>query len=321
MVIFGMPMLVSQAVKKLGILLIVIGLMLGQAIIGLKLGRFDSVSSESPDQNAYKMHPRLYSALLFGQLSAGVDWLWIRTMIDSEIKHVQPGKHPHFFYNLDLATDLDPAFFMGYTVGASVLSVIRNDAIDAKTLLEKGENFVKHELPNYPPLFAETEWGSAWSIFMLKAYVLLFDLDNLALAADSFREAAKLPGAPSYALSLGERLSKPGGEYQVGMTLLNFMIGAAKDERVKKELEAKRSSLFLSQYLYQLTDSFRGFLKQQPEYKNSTDFGVEKIRKYWNRYKREASVPNADPWGGIIRIDDSGRVISSTPRQKVFGLE
>ncbi|MGK5088766.1 hypothetical protein WDW86_14510 [Bdellovibrionota bacterium FG-2] len=92
----------------------------------------------------------MFKALSFGHWLAAADWLWIKSFADPTLTHVAPGTHPELYYNLDLITDLDPAFFDLYVTGANLLAVVRNDGAGARDLLRKGASFYRERLPQEP---------------------------------------------------------------------------------------------------------------------------------------------------------------------------
>src|ERR1051325_4915360 len=119
---------------KVAILLALIGL---HFILGPRLGLLEPPWVEPETQREDRYNPRLVGLLSFGQLPAAMDWIWMRLLQDPSITHVQPGKHPALYYDLQLLTDLDPAYRESYTDGAQLLSIVRNDGPGARDLLEK----------------------------------------------------------------------------------------------------------------------------------------------------------------------------------------
>ena len=87
-------------------------------------------------------NPAIYGIMTFGQLPAAVDWHLIRSLItDPSTVPVAKGTHPSGYYDLDLASDLDPSFFQLYVLGANALAVLRSDgpgAAHARLILTRG---------------------------------------------------------------------------------------------------------------------------------------------------------------------------------------
>jgi hypothetical protein len=274
----------------------------------------------STQEEVSRIAPDLFKALTFGHWTTGIDWMWIRTLADDRISHVAKGTHPQIFYQLDLVSELDPAFFEIYGSGANLLAVVRDDGPGARDLLLKGNEFRKSKLPSYPGDFKQRYWSEAWVIPLLLAYVQLFELNDMPAAAEAFLEASKIPGGPAYLENLARRFEKPGGQYEVGLRLITFMHQNERDERVREELEEKRKSLYLAQYLFHLGLSFEEFKKRQAA-DSARPLSPERQQDVWKRFLRETGTPSRDPFDGEVSLDESGKVVSSTPHRRVFGLD
>lgn len=297
-----------------------LALTLAAAALSAQLRSLDSAWIELPAERSVRWHPRMVTAASLGQVQSIVDWLWVRAMTDPAIAKVRKGQHPPLYYDMDLATELDPAFMDAYVAGASLLAVVRDDAAGARDLLVKGMHYIEKRLPLESKRFRSRFWRQSWAVPMTLAYVYLFELDDITLAGDAFRAAAALQDAPDYIQKLGQRFSKPGGQYEVGLRLLAFMISGQTNEQLRATLEKKRESLYLSQYLFQLSEGFRAFIKSHPE--TITRVGpAAGTRRLWSQYRLENGIPETDPWGGTLDIDASGKVTSTTPRLRVFGLD
>lgn len=260
---------------------------------------------------ARRKDPELYRTLSFGQLPSGVDWIWILSLTETELNKVEPGKHSTFFYDLDLLTDLDPLFSEVYVTGANLLAVVQNDGRGAQALLVKAERFRNRDLPAMPDAYREEYWAHPWQVPLLLAYVHLFELNDMPNASIYFKEAANLPGAPVYLPKLAKRLEQPGGEYEVGMKLIDFMISGASDPKVREELEKKRSNLLVAQYLHELNLGFSSFLRSHPH----------RLEQAWTAFREAGRLSLEDPWGGRLSLDSNGKIVSTTPHDRVFGLD
>ena len=239
-------------------------------------------------------NPVIFEIMTFGQLPAAIDWLLIRSLVsDPSTSHVAKGTHPSAFYDLDLATDLDPAFFQVYARGANALAVIRSDGPGAVHLYEKANRFRKDRLPSYPDKFRQGPWRDDWRIPLLQAYVYLFELDDVVSAGKAFQEAAESPAVPRYAKILAKRFAEDDGAYQVGLRLLGFMIKTATDELTQQKLTQRRTHLELQHFLYQVNREFA----------------------------KSGRYPARDPRGGILSLDPAnGRIVTTTRYEKVMGL-
>ncbi|MBL7715005.1 MAG: hypothetical protein JNL01_06015 [Bdellovibrionales bacterium] len=275
---------------------------------------------EPPRTKTEKTHPELAKAMAFGHTASLVDSLTIGFLADPAYARVADGVRSAVYFDLELATDIDAAFAELYIIGGSFLTVVRNDVGGGKLLLEKGERFRNRELLEMPQAFREKYWKNAWAIPLGLAYIHLFELDDLQNAEKFYRLAGEVPGAPAYIQRLVTRFDKSGGVFEVGIRLLNFMISGATTDEAKQKLVKKRDALFLSQFFYQLNDGFKTALKKLPEYRSATDVPHKTLQKWWENYRKRTSVPDRDPFGGKIFLNDAGEVTSTTPREKVFGI-
>ena len=253
-----------------------------------------SFQPQAYEQGA-KIDPQVSRFLTFGHSLTVADWALIRALLDPSLERVPKGTYSQPFYLYDFASDLDPAFFGLYFAGSSLLAVARHDGLGARDLLEKGERFLKEELPQYPNAFKDRFWGRPWLIPFNLAYVFLFELDDLPRAASAFGEAAVMPGSPRYLTHFKERLEKPGGKYEVGLGLISFLRKGAKDDRVREELDRKLRDLQVAKYIFD-------------------------IQLQFNSLKR-SSISGKDPWGGALYLNEQGQVATTTFYESVFGLK
>jgi hypothetical protein len=296
-------------------------LLAAQWSINMRLKTMDTAWVEPPPGLGSQWNPELFKALSFGFTTSAVDCLWLKTLQDMTLTKVPAGMHPAVYYDLDLATDLDPAYFEAYTNGANILTIIRGDAEGGKALLLKAEKFRKEELPGYPEFFRKEFWSGSWYPSFVLAYIYLFELNDLPNASLAFQEATRIEGSPLYIKHLTERLMKKGGQYEVGLNLLAFMIDSARQPDVKEGLVRKRESLMVSQYLFNANDTFRFYLNSLPSYRKESQVSHDKLESYWRAFLKEQNFPSQDPWGGRLSLSDDGRVITSTPHERVLGLE
>lgn len=226
--------------------------------------------------------PGVFRILSVGHRLALVDWFWVRSLVE------HPGS-PRVARDLNLAVHLDPVFYDAYLSGAHLLAVVGNNGEGARSLLLQGERFVESSLPSYPASLRDGYWKQGWSLYVVRAYVDLFERHDLPSAAEAFAKAGRFPNAPVHIQRLAERLREPGGVYEVGSRLLQFMSTGSRTEEERAGLERKLRSLEVAHYLFELN--------QKP-----------------------GRIPALDPWGGTLSRDPSGKVVTTTPHEPVFGL-
>lgn len=265
--------------------------------------------------------PPAYRVMSFGNFPVVVDWIWLQALLDPALSRLGPSVRSSQYYRFDLVTDLDPGNFGAYFSGGNLLVVIRDDAVGARDLLLKSEDFRKKVLATMPASYREGPWRNSWKLNALLAYTYLFEFHDLPKAAVAFKAGGETPGAPPYLKNLGERLSRPGGEYEVGLRLLNFMLLGAKTDPEIQKLTQQRTWLFVAQYVADLNRGFADFLRKEPRYRVGTSVRDDQMRAYLKKYFRDVGVSFRDPWGGTLSLDESGRIVTTTAYQKVFGLD
>lgn len=302
--------------QKSGMILTVSFLVCGilaQILLNLQMNRIEFKESLVPVEKAKKIDPQLFQVFTFGHLPMAIDWLWIQCMLDAGNDPVKRGDHPQLYYHFDLITDLDPFHFQAYEIGANLLAIARNDGAGARDLLLKAQRWIQLHGSEMKEGLLDQQWEKVWKIHLLLGYVYLFELSDMPNAAEAFILASQGVGAPRYLESLAKRLQAPGGQYEVGIRLVNALLLSEQNPRSKEELEKKRTNLLVSQFLFEKNSSFKEYLKKQPSYLHST--------QVLENYLRLTKIGNFDPWGGKLSINQNGMIVSTTPHESVFGLE
>lgn len=317
MLLYFRPLLLS------GILFVFFG---GQIILNLTISRHAGGWVEPPESRVIDWDPRLAKALAFGHTASLVDSLWIRTLQESGLTHVEKGQHAPAFYDLKLASLLDPAYFDLHLYGANYLSVIRRDGTGAEFLLLRAQDFRKQQLSNLGTSFRERFWNREWAIPFTLGFVYANELDDLPNAGKAYTEAGKLPGAPAFVGGLGEKLKTPRGQYEVAINYLAFVLKGAKEgSEYYERVFSRYQSAQVGYYLFDLNDRFQGFLHNQAWYeKRKGAIPFERMQKEWEYFRRyylPAGQGSVDPMGGELYLDSSGKILSKTEREKVFSLE
>lgn len=285
-----------------------------QAALLQRLRGSDTSWVEPIAQRSFKWNPTFFKTLTFGHVPLAVDLLLIRFLTeDPSYTAVQKGTHPPAYYDLDLASDLDPAFGDLYMAGAGILAVVRSDAEGARDLLIKGERFRKELLPSYPEEFRKRYWGSEWELPYSLAYVQLFELSNLPAAEEAFRAVASIPGSPAVARNIVRRLDKPEGRFEVAFRIISGMFDRAKDPDLKTGYQRKLRSLQLQHWMFRVSQAWRSSRPQ----------GVSgaRLEKAWAQFLASQLPSGRDPAGGALSLDSQAEVRTSTEYERVFGLE
>ncbi|HTL10853.1 MAG TPA: hypothetical protein VL588_00095 [Bdellovibrionota bacterium] len=253
-----------------------------------------------------KWDPRVVHWMASGYSLAVADGLWIRFLQGEELSWVASGVRAGSFYDLDLATDLDPWFFDPYQAGAAHLVVIRNDIDGGQALLDKAMRLSSEAEPGRVAAL----WPDLWWLHLELAYLKLFERKDLLAAARHFEAASRSSRAPAYLRHLTARLNSPGGIEEVGAKVLEFFIRQATDPVLRDRYLEQRRSLAVIMYVRALRSEFNRFRAG----------AGEGPRGAWPRFL-SARVPSGlDPWGGRLFLNPSDLPDSDTPREPVLGL-
>ncbi|MBC7387119.1 MAG: hypothetical protein H7301_13280 [Cryobacterium sp.] len=256
----------------------------------------------------------MYRLLSFGHVTSAVDWLLIRFITDGNLTHVEAGKEPEIARVLELATDLDPLFFSLYTAGANFLSIVRNEPKSALKLIEKGNEFYKKNLAQYPDEIRNGLWSDAWRLTFTLGYLQLFEFQNMAKAIAAYDEMRKTEHVPTVLRKMAESIQTPEGQFRIGLNALSFMKKYHEaDEVMSAELAKKEKAFMLAKDLYFWNLAFNTELKN-PASRNAESF--------FPAFRIKVGIPARDAFGGEIFYNRTNkRIETQTPSVPVLGLE
>lgn len=215
----------------------------------------DGLKQQNPKFFA-KKDPVLLKVLSFGHLPALIDWLWIQSIAESSaFKMVLGQGGSPFFMDLDVLTDLDPAFYSVYLSGGLYLTVVRDENESARDLLVKATHFAEAQMSQFPEDFQQRFWGRRFEIWIALAYIYLFELNDFSAAYDAYRKAAEISGSPVYLKFLVKKLSTRHGQAEVGLRVIDF-VDQQMDAQMKPEKKLRLS--ILRQRLKAMMESGQG---------------------------------------------------------------
>ncbi len=273
-------------------LLTVAALAAATALLGSKLRTSDTAWIEPPAHIEQELDPKLIEIASLGHLPSWVDAVLIRSFADPAYDPVLPGTHPPLYYELKLATALDPYFYELYYYGASILSIIRRDGAGAAELLERAHNQIQSG--------AFQEQG--WQLELFRGYNALFELQDGATAAQAFETAARLPHSPPYIKTLAQSLTTPEGRYVAARRSFETLLKRKNDPETQRILEERNQALETSERLYKINQAFLEWLgKRKPD------------AQLFDRFRGSGYAE--------LRWDEAqGRVETIAPRQELKGF-
>ena len=186
--------------------------------------------------------PELVKILAFGHLPVAVDSVLI-TFSVSEPNSERGSRQGRSagYYELDTASSLDPGYLEIYSQGANYLAVVRHDPVGSKMILDRGMKFQQEVRPHLPPESAEYQWPFLWHVPLNLAYVELFELEDLASAAEHFLIAAEVGDGPIYLQELARRLSHRSSAAELGLRLLDTELRQSHlDPELRTQLTHRR---------------------------------------------------------------------------------
>jgi hypothetical protein len=276
-----------------------------------QLARFRFPISNDAEKSFQIFNPLVHKVLSFGHLPVVVDSIWIRAVVDGDTtRFTKETGHSAQFYAFKLLTELDPSFFTAYWVGGNLLAIVRDDPKGAVEVLENGMNFLRDVYPGTTDEFRKRHWPSAWYIPYFLGYVYLFELQNIHKAAEALKELNKYPDTPFLWAGVAKKLEKPEGIYDLGLNYINHLAVTAQTKEIAENFLKRKKDLLLSRHLFSLNREFESFLKKE-----------RPTKIVFEKFVRSKSISLKDPFGGDIFINSHGKIDSSTPRQKVLGLD
>jgi hypothetical protein len=189
------------------------------------------------------------AVLGYRELTADLIWLKVVQHL-GEGKPVQAGLR-WAYHAVEVVTDLDPRFVMAYRAAGTVLGVWGGQVRESIALLTKGIR--------YNP--------KVWELPFLIGYDYFYELCDPAAAAQYFRQASVLPGAPEYLARLAARMTVEGGDPNSAIEFLVRFLQRTPDERLREALRQRIKEVIAERDLRILEDAagrYTAFFKAPP---------------------------------------------------------
>ncbi|MGD9900704.1 MAG: hypothetical protein AB7T22_16385 [Calditrichaceae bacterium] len=169
------------------------------------------------------LQPSLIKLLSPSDPSFISDILWMRTAYYFGFHAMSDRQYPYLVHLLDVITDLSPKWEFPYFFGATLLPTEAESAEEGFYIINKG-------LRQFP---------DDWQLWFFKGYYQWHINHNLIEAAETFRHAAMLPGAPLYLSRLPATLATKAGQRELALRFIHESLNQVKDEKQKKILMEK----------------------------------------------------------------------------------
>jgi tetratricopeptide (TPR) repeat protein len=176
------------------------------------------------------------------------DLIWLKAVQHfGERKQTNEG-YLWTYHAVDVLTDLDPEFAYAYQAAGTILGVWAGLVQESMALLTKG---MRHN-------------PEAWQLPFYLGYDYFYELCDPASAAQYFRRASALPGAPPYLPRLAARMTVEAGDPDAALEFLERLSQQVQDQRLRealalrmKEVIAERDIRFLEEGVRLYRDRYR----------------------------------------------------------------
>lgn len=278
-------------------------------------GRMHAVKQKNGAEASWKSAPlvtrlnaRSVQSMAFGLTPMLVDYFWVRLLQDEEGEAKKPAVNQRSVpaVLMHLISDIDPANFEAYTWGSIFLSVLRDEAQEAVSLMLKGRDFVDRALPSYPEEFKRRFWSESFFIPFRQAYLYLFEVEDIQKAAEAYRAASRYENAPEYIKGIVKKFDTQDGLYTVGLQTLEHTAKGALDPAVVEKLKRKYAVLAWKQALFNWNREF-----EKSPYSKKRDL---------NGFLKSKGIAPLDPDREPVYLSETGRITSKMDQIKVMGL-
>ena len=131
------------------------------------------------DQNEvmYTLSPEFLTLFSIGQEKAISGYLWMKTLLDIDTKHVNKGQLSWAYHRFNLISILNDKFYENYLYGGIHLSIAKDDIIGAEKIYRKGLIFY--------PKSQDLLWNRAFNMF--------YEIGDLKQALPILKQLVALP--------------------------------------------------------------------------------------------------------------------------------
>lgn len=229
------------------------------------------------------------AVLGYRQITADV--LWLRAIQNFGGRAQTKQGYRAAYHAVDVLTDLDPRFAYAYQVAGTILAVWAGLVEESVAILNKGMN----------------RNPTVWQFPFYLGYDYYYELHDPATAAEYFRAASTLPGAPSYLPKLAARMTAEAGSPDVAIEFLQRLLLSTQDERLREGLTQRMRELLVERNLQILERAIDKYQQSEGVYPRSLqDLATKGL---------VTDVPG-DPLGGRYVYDPETGIVKSTSLQR-----
>lgn len=169
----------------------------------------------SKQDGAININKKIFEYINLGQKRMIVAWLWIQTLIESDLEQYKKNDLNSWIYlRLDTILTLDPFFLEGYQFGGTYLSIIKKDFLGAQNIFKRG-------LQKFP---------DDYNLNFNAGFMYYFNLNNYEEAYRYLSHIQHYPQAFKFLPSLVARIKAEKGDLKNAYQLLLYSYKAEPDE-------------------------------------------------------------------------------------------
>lgn len=164
------------------------------------------------------------------------DILWLKAVQNLAGKNQTRQAYLAAYHAVDVLTELDPQFVHAYQFTGTILGVWAGLVNESVAILAKG---IQHN-------------PTVWELPFFLGYDYYYELHDPATAAQYFRTASMLAGAPAYLPNLAARMTVEAGDPNAALEFLQRVYQGTEDEQLRegltkriREVTAERDIRFL----------------------------------------------------------------------------
>ncbi len=229
------------------------------------------------------------AVLGYRQITADV--LWLRAIQNFGGRTQTKQGYRAAYHAVDVLTDLDPHFAYAYQVAGTILGVWAGLLDESVAILSKG-------ISRNP---------TVWQLPFYLGYDYYYELHDPVTAAEYFRAASTLPGAPSYLPKLAARMTTEAGNPEVALEFIQRLLLSTQDERLREGLTQRMREVLVERDLQILERAISNYRQLEGVYPRSLqDLTTRGL----------VAGVHEEPLGGRYEYDAETGVVKSTSLQR-----
>lgn len=249
--------------------------------------RYSKLNSGSPDDLLYLPESRVLRAAALGYTNLFADFIWLRAIQYYGEHRLTDRNYPQAERLFHTIYDLDPAFKGATRFGALVLAQDARDSAGAITLLEG----------------AERDNPTVWEYPFDQGFIHHTIERKLDRAAEDYKRAAAIPGAPDLALRLAGLVLSRTGDHEAARAVWTSILDDPPNEMMRRLAERGFKNVAMEETEEKLTECVATFRAKRGRTPND-----------WSELQAAGllDVVPSEPYGGRYFLDPADGSVRAT---------